>query len=82
MKTQELRNLIREEVRKVLNEADVAKTGNYEIRHITDDIGTKIYSVFLDGLQVGDSYDGEGGILTNNKKTSEENIKKLLGLNR
>ena len=68
---------------KLLNEArkyelKVAKTGKYEIRYITDDLGTNIYSVFLDGLQFGNEYDGEGGVFATDSRVSIKNIEKLL----
>jgi hypothetical protein len=56
----------------------VAKTGKYEIRYITDDFGTNIYSIFLDGLEFGDEYDGEGGVLPTDRRISIKNIEKLL----
>jgi hypothetical protein len=59
-------------------ELKVAKTGKYEIRYITDDFGTNIYSIFLDGLEFGDEYDGEGGVLPTDRRISIKNIEKLL----
>jgi hypothetical protein len=60
----------------------VAKTGNYEIRYITDDLGTKIYSIFLDGLKFGSDYVGEGGSFPNDERISMKNIEKLLKIKR
>jgi len=81
MKISELRQLIREEVREAINnENNIAKTGTYEIRYITDDAGNKLYSVYLDGEQFGDRYSGSGTIPSGYKNTTPtEVLKKLLG---
>jgi len=73
--------IIKEEISSIrsnMKGTKVAKTGKYEIRYITDDLGTKIYSVFLDGLQFGNDYDGEGGVLPTDSRISIKNIEKLL----
>lgn len=79
MKTQELRKLIREEIKEILKN-DIAKTGTYEIRYITDDAGNKLYSVYLDGEQFGDRYSGSGTIPSGpNVPTPTDVLRKLLG---
>ena len=59
-------------------ELKVAKTGKYEIRYIKNDDGSKTYSIFLDGLEFGNQYDGEGGVFPNDSRISIKNIEKLL----
>lgn len=79
MKTSELRKLIREEIKGILKN-DIAKTGTYEIRYITDDAGNKLYSVYLDGEQFGDRYSGSGTIPSGpNVPTPTDVLRKLLG---
>lgn len=79
MKTQELKKLIREEIKEILKN-DIAKTGTYEIRYITDDAGNKLYSVYLDGEQFGDRYSGSGTIPSGpNVPTPTDVLRKLLG---
>lgn len=79
MKTQELKKLIREEIKGILKN-DIAKTGTYEIRYITDDAGNKLYSVYLDGEQFGDRYSGSGTIPSGpNVPTPTDVLRKLLG---
>jgi len=75
MKLSQLRQIIREEAKKTLNEgkAKVAKTGKYEIRYTRGS-----YSVFLDGLKFGDDFDNEGGVYSDDVRLSIKNIEKLL----
>ncbi len=82
MKKSELKQIIKEEIQKVLKENNTAKTGTYEIQYITDDAGNKLYSVYLDGEQFGDRYSGSGTIPSGYKDTTPTNVlKKLLGDN-
>ncbi len=82
MKKSELKQIIKEEIQKVLEENNIAKTGTYEIQYITDDAGNKLYSVYLDGEQFGDRYSGSGTIPSGYKDTTPTNVlKKLLGDN-
>ena len=79
MKLNQLRQIIREEAKKALNEgkAKVAKTGKYEIRYTTG-YPTGVYSVFLDGLKFGDDFNNQGGVYSDDVRLSIKNIEKLL----
>ena len=77
IRRQQLAGIIKEEISNMKG-TKVAKTGKYEIRYIKNDDGSKTYSVFLDGLEFGNEYDGEGGVFPADGRISTKNIEKLL----